>query len=209
MKYLIAFLAGAAAGVVGTYLYFSNKIETQVAETVNAEMEKFFKRQEGLEVPNDVEPESDSEEDVKVSDIPETGEKTSIVEMTEIIRTNYRPTDNDGIEEDDDEEDEDYISDEDLATLLETSQKRMSENPHLITEDERDTCRGYDSEEYTWFPEGDILTDSLDRQVDDITWYVAPVEWKKELADKPSIVIRIPADATDITIYNNNYERKD
>jgi hypothetical protein len=207
MKYLIAFLTGAAAGVVGTYLYFSNKIETQVAETVNAEMEKFFKRQENLEVPNDVEPES--EEDVKVSDIPETGEKTSIVEMTEIIRTNYRPTDNDGIEEDDDEEDEDYISDEELATLLETSQKRMSESPHLITEDERDTCRGYDAEEYTWFPEGDILTDSLDRQVDDITWYVAPVEWKKELADKPSIVIRIPADATDITIYNNNYERND
>jgi hypothetical protein len=206
MKYLIAFLAGAAAGVAGTYLYFSNKIETQVAETVNSEMEKFFKRQEGLEVPNDVEPES--EEDVKVSDIPETGEKTSIVEMTEIIRTNYRPTDNDGIE-DDDEEDEDYISDEELATLLETSQKRMSEGPHLITEDERDTCRGYDAEEYTWFPEGDILTDSLDRQVDDITWYVAPVEWKKELADKPSIVIRIPADATDITIYNNDYERKD
>ena len=208
MKYLIAFLAGAAAGVVGTYLYFSNKIETQVAETVNAEMEKFFKRQENLEVPNDVEPDSESEEDVKVSDIPETGEKTSIVEMTEIIRTNYRPTDNDGIE-DDEEEDEDYISDEELATLLETSQKRMSESPHLITEDERDTCRGYDAEEYTWFPEGDILTDSLDRQVDDITWYVAPVEWKKELKDKPSIVIRIPADATDITIYNNDYERKD
>lgn len=206
MKYLIAFLAGAAAGVVGTYLYFSNKIETQVAETVNAEMEKFFKRQENLEVPNDVEPES--EEDVKVSDIPETGEKTSIVEMTEIIRTNYRPTDNDGIE-DDEEEDEDYISDEELATLLETSQKRMSENPHLITEEERDTCRGYDAEEYTWFPDGDILTDSLDRQVDDITWYVAPVEWKKELKDKPFIVIRIPADATDITIYNNDYERKD
>lgn len=206
MKYLIAFLAGATAGAVATYLYFSNKIESQVADTVNAEMEKFFKRQENLEVPNDVEPGSEDTE--KVSDIPETGEKTSIVEMTEIIRTNYRPDDNDGIE-DDEEEDEDYISDEELATLLETSQKRMSESPHLITEEERDTCRGYDAEEYTWFPDGDILTDSLDRQVDDITWYVAPVEWKKELADKPSIVIRIPSDATDITIYNNNYERKD
>ena len=35
MKHIIAFLAGAAVGAVATYLYFNNKIENIVAETVN------------------------------------------------------------------------------------------------------------------------------------------------------------------------------
>lgn len=199
MKHIIAFLAGAAVGAVATYLYFNNKIENIVAETVNTEMEKFFKRQEEMTEPetvsNDVEP-------VEESEIPDTTEKTSIVKMDEIIRTNY--CDNDGIGEDEDD-DEEYITDEEMKNLLEVSRQRMTEQPHIISEQERDTCVGYDCVEYTWYPETNILVDTLDHEVEDPDFIFAPVEWREALKDKAEITIRDSHEATDYTIYNNNF----
>lgn len=205
MKPLIIFLAGAAVGTLATYLYFSNKIEKIVKDTVNEEIEEFFKRQEQVLKPEDVEELSDEAkvEEPKVSDTPDTTEKTSIIKMEEIIRTNYR--DNDGIEEDEDDE-EDYITDEEMKELLEISRQRMSEEPHLITEEESNTtCIGYDNEEYIWYPDGDIVTDALDNKLEDDPGYLfKPIDWKKELKDKEKIIIRVPEEATNYTIWNNN-----
>lgn len=205
MKYFISFLAGAAVGAAGVYLYFRNRIDTMVRETVTEEMERFFIRQEQMMSAPEVEEVKVADEEPKVSEIPDTTEKTSIVKMTEIIRTNYRS--NDGIEEDDDK-DEEYISDEEMTTLLETSRQRMSEMPHLINEDERTTCVGYDSEEYTWYPESDLVTDVYDNKVDDISEYFPNIDWRKELKDKSEIVIRVPNEATDYTIFNDSFDVK-
>ena len=103
MKYFIAFLVGAVSGAVTTYLYFNNKTEKIVDERVNNEMENFFKHQtETLSEDDVIElKEEDVVEEPEYSEIPDTTEKTSIVKMEEMIRTNYR--DNDGIEEDEDD----------------------------------------------------------------------------------------------------------
>ena len=116
MKYLLAFLAGAGAGVVGTYLYFTNRIDTIVKDTVNEEMERFFTRQEQMMSAPEVEEVTPDEEEEKeiVTDVPDTTEKTSIVKMEEIVRTNYR---NNGIE-DEDFDDEDEISDEEALAII-------------------------------------------------------------------------------------------
>lgn len=201
MKYLIAFLAGAGAGVIGTYLYFRNRIDTIVKETVNEEMERFFVRQEKMMSPPDVEEISKEEEEKEVvSDKPETNEKTSIVEMENIIRTNYRC--NDGDEEDDD--DEEYISDEEMAVLIKTSQERMSEAPRIISEDEHTTtCIGYDCEEYIWYEEENFVTDSLDNRVEEPDSIFCVADWREQLKGKESIIIRVPGEATDYVIYND------
>lgn len=194
MKYFIAFLAGAAAGAIGSYLYFRNKVDEAVKDEVTAEMEKFFERQEQM-ISAPEETEEEKKDEPVVTDIPDTTEKTSIIKMEEIIHTNYRD-----VEEE--EDDEDYISDEEVEELLEASRKRMEEGPHLI-DSENDTLVGYDLVEYTWYPDGDILTDAFDNVIDDPSWLFAPVEWKKELADKESITIRVPEEATDFTIWND------
>lgn len=209
MKYIISFLAGTAVGVVATYLYFNNKIENIVEEKVSSEMEKFFKRQTEMVVPDVIESPDD---EPKVSDVPETGEKSSIIEMKEIIKTNYtKPerNDNDGIEEDDDDEDDEYITDEEMEELMEKSRNRMSETPHIITEEERDTCIGYDHSEYIWYPEGNIITDVLDRPVEEPDDLFAPVNWREELKDKEEITIRNAHEATDYIIYNDMFYGKE
>lgn len=203
MKYLLSFLAGAVVGSIATYLYFNNKIEKKVEETVNEEMERFFVRQEQMMSAPEVEKVKTEVEEPKVTDIPDTTEKTSIIKMEQIIRTNYR--DNDGIEEDEDEDDE-YITDEEMAILLEESRQRMSESPHIISEQERDLCVGYDHVEYTWFPESDLITDVYDNKVDDISWMFEGIDWRKELKDKTEITIRDPGEATDYTIFNDGFE---
>lgn len=204
MKYLIAFLVGAAAGTVGTYLYFTNKVEKMVKDTVNEEIDKFFERQTQVMAEEDVEEVPDKEEP-KVSDVPDTTEKSSIVKMEETIRTNYR--DNDGIEEDEDD-DEEYITDEEMSILLEESRKRMEEGPHFITEEEETTtCIGYDNVEYIWYPDSNIITDALDNETDEkdiLDILFKPIDWRKELKDKDKIIIRVPEEATNYTVWNHD-----
>ena len=65
MKYLLAFLTGAAAGVVGTYLYFNNKIESIIDEKVNEQMKNFFEHQEQTLSSEDVEEVTEAEETTK------------------------------------------------------------------------------------------------------------------------------------------------
>jgi hypothetical protein len=166
MKYLLAFLAGAGAGAVGTYLYFRNRIDTIVKDTVNEEMERFFTRQEQMMSAPEVEEVTPDEEEEKeiVTDVPDTTEKTSIVKMEEIVRTNYRDN---GIEEDEDFDDEDEISDEEIAEMIGGQRKRMEEGTRYITEEEHDTtCIGYDHSEFTYYPDGNILTDVHDNAVE-------------------------------------------
>jgi phage terminase small subunit len=104
MKHLLAFLLGAGAGVIGTYLYFNNKIENIIDEKVNKEMEFFYEHQTQTLSEDDVEEVKEEEIKEKESDKPETQEKTSIQKMESVIRTNYREPDkdtdhgNDGIE---------------------------------------------------------------------------------------------------------------
>ena len=207
MKYLLAFLAGAGAGVVGTYLYFRNRIDTIVKETVNEEMERFFARQEQMmsapEVIEEVTP--DEEEKEIVTDVPDTTEKTSIVKMEEIVRTQYRK-DNDGIEEDEDFDDEDEISDEEIAEMIGGQRKRMEEGTRYITEQEHDTtCIGYDHTEFTYYPDGNILTDIHDNAVEFPEVYFENLNWREEIKDKEFIIIRNPEEASDYTIWNDKF----
>lgn len=210
MKSLAVFLVGAATGALATYLYFNNKINKIVEETVKEEMERFMIRQEQLmneRIFGDVE--EVKEDEPKVSDVPETGEKTSIIEMENIVRTNYRP-DNDGIEEDEEDEDEEYITDEEMAKLIETSQQRMSEKPHIISEEERDLCRGYDFIEFTWYPETDLLVEvTHDDPIEEPELYFGDVDWRSALKDKSEITIRDSHEATDYTIYNDELYGKE
>lgn len=196
MKYFIAFLTGATAGAIATYLYFNKKINEIVRNTVNEEMEKFLARQEDILPKVDAEEVTENTEKEVVDDKPNTADKTSIVKMEEIVHTNYR-------DDDDDEIDDDYISDEEVEELMETSRKRMSEGPHIVTEAEHDQLVGYDCTEYTWYPDDNTIKDIFDNLIDDdIDWMFVPIDWRKELKDKESIIIRVPSEATDFVLYN-------
>lgn len=204
MKYLIAFLAGAATGVLATYLYFNNKIDNKI----NEKMQEFIDVQKAAKAPEKVEPQEVEEDEPLVSPIPDTTEKTSIVEMENIIRTEYRK-DNDGIEEKEDD-DEEYITDEEMNKLILTSQQRMSEKPHVITEEERELCRGYDWVEFNWYPEENLLVEvTHDEPIEEPEIYFGAVDWRNILKDKPEITIRDSHEATDYTIYNNDIYRKE
>lgn len=210
MKYLLTFLLGAGAGVIGTYLYFNNKIEKIIDEKVNKEMNFFYEHQIQTLSEEDVEEVSEEE---KVSDKPETQEKTSIQKMESIIRTNYREPDkdidhgNDGIEEDEDD-DEEYITDEEMEELMKESQKRMAQQPHIITEEEQDTTLiGYDNEEYIWYPKENFITDAFDNRLEEqdlLDILFKPIDWRKELRNKDKIIIRVPEEATNYTVWNHD-----
>lgn len=214
MKYLLAFLLGAGAGVIGTYLYFNNKIENIIDEKVNKEMEFFYEHQTQTLSEDDVEEVSEEEiKEEKESDKPETQEKTSIQKMESIVRTNYREPDkdvdhgNDGIEEDEDD-DEEYITDEEMEELMKESQKRMAQQPHIITEEEQDTTLiGYDNEEYIWYPKENFITDAFDNRLEEqdlLDILFKPIDWRKELKNKEKIIIRVPEEATNYTVWNHD-----
>jgi hypothetical protein len=213
MKYLLTFLLGAGAGVIGTYLYFNNKIENIIDEKVNKEMEFFYEHQSQTLSSDDVEEVSEEEIKEKESDKPETQEKTSIQKMESIIRTNYREPDkdtdhgNDGYEEDDDE-DEEYITDEEMEELMKESQKRMAQQPHIITEEEQDTTLiGYDNEEYIWYPKENFITDAFDNRLEEqdlLDILFKPIDWRKELKNKEKIIVRVPEEATNYTVWNHD-----
>ena len=212
MKYLLAFLTGAAAGVVGTYLYFNNKIEKIIDEKVNKEMTEFFERQTQTLSADDVEEVTEEEiEEEKASDKPETQEKTSIQKMENIVHTNYREPDkekyngNDGIEEDDDE-DEEYITDEEMEELMADAEKRMAENPQLVSEEESQSMYvGYDNEEYIWYPKENFITDTMDNRLEEqdlLDILFKPIDWRKELKNKEKIIVRVSSEATYYTVWN-------
>lgn len=201
MKHIIAFLAGAAVGAVATYLYFNKKINNKV----NEQMEEFIERQNSMKAPEEIEAEEVKEdEEPKVSSVPDTTEKSSIVEMDNIIRTEYRK-DNDSNEEKEDD-DEEYISDEEMAKLIQTSQERMATGPHIISEEERELCRGYDWVEFTWYPESDLLVQAeQDEAIVNPEIYFGEVDWRNALKGKDAITIRDSHEATDYTIYNSDF----
>lgn len=212
MKHLLAFLLGAGAGVIGTYLYFNNKIENIIDEKVNKEMKFFYEHQTQTLSEDDVE-EVKEETEEQTSDKPETQEKTSIQKMESIVRTNYREPDkdtdhgNDGIEEDEDD-DEEYITDEEMEELMKESQKRMAQQPHIITEEEQDTTLiGYDNEEYIWYPKENFITDAFDNRLEEqdlLDILFKPIDWRKELKNKEKIIIRVPEEATNYTVWNHD-----
>lgn len=201
MKHIIVFLAGAAVGAVATYLYFNKKINNKV----NEQMEEFIERQNSMKAPEEIEAEEVKEdEEPKVSSVPDTTEKSSIVEMDNIIRTEYRK-DNDGNEEREDD-DEEYITDEEMAKLIQTSQERMATGPHIISEEERELCRGYDWVEFTWYPESDLLVQAeQDEAIENPEIYFGEVDWRNALKGKDAITIRDSHEATDYTIYNSYF----
>lgn len=212
MKHLLAFLLGAGAGVIGTYLYFNNKIENIIDEKINKEMEFFYEHQTQTLSEEDVE-EVKEETEEQTSDKPETQEKTSIQKMESIVRTNYREPDkdvdhdNDGIEEDEDD-DEEYITDEEMEELMKESQKRMAQQPHIITEEEQDTTLiGYENEEYIWYPKENFITDAFDNRLEEqdlLDILFKPIDWRKELKNKEKIIIRVPEEATNYTVWNHD-----
>ena len=207
MKYFIAFLVGAVSGAVTTYLYFNNKTEKIVDEKVNNEMENFFKHQtETLSEDDVIElKEEDIVEELEYSEIPDTTEKTSIVKMEEMIRTNYR--DNDGIEEDEDDDDE-YITDEEMEELMLGAEKRMADNPQIVTEEESQSMYvGYDAEEYIWYPKENFITDTMDNRLEEqdlLDILFKPIDWRKELKDKEKIIVRVSSEATYYTVWNKS-----
>ena len=207
MKYFIAFLVGAVSGAVTTYLYFNNKTEKIVDERVNNEMENFFKHQtETLSEDDVIElKEEDVVEEPEYSEIPDTTEKTSIVKMEEMIRTNYR--DNDGIEEDEDDDDE-YITDEEMEELMLGAEKRMADNPQIVTEEESQSMYvGYDNEEYIWYPKENFITDTMDNRLEEqdlLDILFKPIDWRKELKDKEKIIVRVSSEATYYTVWNKS-----
>ena len=199
MKYILTFVGGAAAGALGVYLYFKKKMDSEI----NKQMTEFFERQNAMTAPDKIENVEVEVMEEQKSDIPDTTEKSSIVELTSNVRTPYHKRDNDGIEENKDK-DEDYITDEEMAVLIETSQERMQHGPHVISEEERETCRGYDWKEFTWYPESDLLVEEEhDEQIKEPHLYFGDVEWRELLKDKQAITIRDNSMATDYTIYNN------
>ena len=207
MKYFIAFLVGAVSGAVTTYLYFNNKTEKIVDERVNNEMENFFKHQaETLSEDDVIElKEEDIVEEPEYSEIPDTTEKTSIVKMEEMIRTNYR--DNDGIEEDEDD-DQEYITDEEMEELMLGAEKRMADNPQIVTEEESQSMYvGYDNEEYIWYPKENFITDTMDNRLEEqdlLDILFKPIDWRKELKDKEKIIVRVSSEATYYTVWNKS-----
>lgn len=207
MKYFIAFLVGAVSGAVTTYLYFNNKTEKIVDERVNNEMENFFKHQTETLSEDDVIELKEEEiiEEPEYSEIPDTTEKTSIVKMEEIIRTNYR--DNDGIEEDEDD-DEEYITDEEMEELMLGAEKRMADNPQIVTEEESQSMYvGYDNEEYIWYPKENFITDTMDNRLEEqdlLDILFKPIDWRKELKDKEKIIVRVSSEATYYTVWNKS-----
>lgn len=212
MKYLLAFLTGAAAGVVGTYLYFNNKIESIIDEKINKEMTEFYERQTQTLSADDVEEVTEEEiEEEKASDKPETQEKTSIQKMENIIHTNYREPDkekyngNDGIEEDNDDEEE-YITDEEMEELMADAERRMAENPQLVTEEESQSMYvGYDNVEYIWYPKENFITDTMDNRLEEqdlLDILFKPIDWRKELKNKEKIIVRVSSEATYYTVWN-------
>lgn len=206
MKYFIAFLVGAVSGAVTTYLYFNNKTEKIVDERVNNEMENFLKHQTETLSEDDVIELKEEEivEEPEYSEIPDTTEKTSIVKMEEIIRTNYR--DNDGIEED--EDDEEYITDEEMEELMLGAEKRMADNPQIVTEEESQSMYvGYDNEEYIWYPKENFITDTMDNRLEEqdlLDILFKPIDWRKELKDKEKIIVRVSSEATYYTVWNKS-----
>lgn len=207
MKYFIAFLVGAVSGAVTTYLYFNNKTEKIVDERVNNEMENFFKHQTETLSEDDVIELKEEEiiEEPEYSETPDTTEKTSIVKMEEIIRTNYR--DNDGIEEDEDD-DEEYITDEEMEELMLGAEKRMADNPQIVTEEESQSMYvGYDNEEYIWYPKENFITDTMDNRLEEqdlLDILFKPIDWRKELKDKEKIIVRVSSEATYYTVWNKS-----
>lgn len=207
MKYFIAFLVGAVSGAVTTYLYFNNKTEKIVDERVNNEMENFFKHQTETLSEDDVIELKEEEivEEPEYSEIPDTTEKTSIVKMEEMIRTNYR--DNDGIEEDEDD-DEEYITDEEMEELMLGAEKRMADNPQIVTEEESQSMYvGYDNEEYIWYPKENFITDTMDNRLEEqdlLDILFKPIDWRKELKDKEKIIVRVSSEATYYTVWNKS-----
>ena len=207
MKYFIAFLVGAVSGAVTTYLYFNNKTEKIVDERINNEMENFFKHQTETLSEDDVIglKEEDVVEEPEYSEIPDTTEKTSIVKMEEMIRTNYR--DNDGIEEDEDDDDE-YITDEEMEELMLGAEKRMADNPQIVTEEESQSMYvGYDNEEYIWYPKENFITDTMDNRLEEqdlLDILFKPIDWRKELKDKEKIIVRVSSEATYYTVWNKS-----
>ena len=213
MKYLLAFLTGAAAGVVGTYLYFNNKLEKIVDKKVNEQMEEFLASQARMLSADEVEEVTEEElEEKKIySDKPETQEKSSIEKVDVNVRTNYRNPEketyngNDGIEEDEDDDDDEYITDEEVEELMKTVQNRMDELPKIIDED--DMLIGYNNEEYFWHPKGNIITDAFDHNIEEkdfLDRMLKPVDWRKELKGKRKIIVQIPEECANYTIWNED-----
>ena len=170
-------------------------------------MENFFKHQtETLSEDDVIElKEEDIVEELEYSEIPDTTEKTSIVKMEEMIRTNYR--DNDGIEEDEDDDDE-YITDEEMEELMLGAEKRMADNPQIVTEEESQSMYvGYDAEEYIWYPKENFITDTMDNRLEEqdlLDILFKPIDWRKELKDKEKIIVRVSSEATYYTVWNKS-----
>lgn len=214
MKYLISFLLGAGAGIAGTYLYFKGKVEAQVDEQVNKEMKYFYEHQTQTMSEEDVEVVEEENEEEKTSDRPETQEKSSIEKMDTNVRTNYREPakepyhGNDGIEEDDDDDDEEELTDEEMEELMAIAQKRMEEQPQIVTEDEQATLLvGYDNVEYIWYPKENFITDDMDKRLEEqdlLDVLFKPIDWRKELKKKEKIIIRVSSDATYYTVWNHD-----
>ena len=205
MKYLLAFIIGAGAGVVGTYLYFNNKIEKIIDKKVNDEMTKFFNNQTQTLPEEEVEEVTEEEkENTQYSDKPETEEKTSIVKPEEDVHTSYRkPTKEDSEEEDEKE----YITDEEMKELMAAAEERMSQNPQRIDEEELGSIPVYDDVEYICHPKGDIVADAIDKPLEEqdlLDILFKPIDWRKELKDKEKIFIRVPSEVTDYTIWNSD-----
>lgn len=209
MKYLLTFIAGAAAGALSVYLYFNKKMEKKIDEKVNEQMTTFIDRQQKMYdelINNSVQDNEKKYEEAMKSFKTYAGvsntdkpEKSSIVELKDTEYTCYRQD-----ADTDDDEDEDEITDEEVAELMEESRQRMAIGPHIISEDD-DTCMAYDRVEYTWYPEGCILCDVYGQEVEYPEVLFGSVDWKKEITNKESITIRNPEEATDYTIYNDTF----
>lgn len=205
MKYLIAFLAGATVGALGVYLYLNNKIENKIDEKVNEEMTNFFKRQESLKErlskdDHKAEYESTMNEYKKqVTEYTDTPETSSIVEVKGDF-TSYR-------EDSEEDDEEDYITDEEMSTLLNESRQRMSEGPRIISEDNTD-CMAYDTVELTYYPEDNMLLDVYGHEVEYPDAYFGSIDWRQEIMDQEKIIIRNPEEATDYIVYNDDLFNK-
>lgn len=203
MKYLLTFLGGALIGATSVYLYLNNKIEKKVEEISSKEINDFFKRQE--ELMKNFKPITEETEDEDEKTMPSVVEVSSIVKPTqgEEIRTKYAAHAFDEYEEKE-------ISDEEMAELLKESEKRMQEGPHIITKEEENLCLSYDTYEYSWYPEDDMVTNAYGQEEEeDLCVVFGPIDWRTALKDKEYITIRVPEDCADYTIYNENFGRKD
>jgi hypothetical protein len=79
---------------------------------------------------------------------------------------------------------------------------------YIITEEEQDTTLiGYDNEEYIWYPNENFITDAFDNRLEEqdlLDILFKPIDWRKELKNKEKIIIRVPEEATNYTVWNHD-----